>query len=153
MCTTVRAKIGVLIDLFILFTHNHLTKTFGPLSFILPFFVQDHSTKIRVLIIFLFLFAHDYSTKLGVILLFYIHGSTALIFRPLYLWAVVLLYFVCYVHGSTAFTFRPPYSLQYCPYIWYTVFMEVPFLYFVCYIHGYMKSWPLSSFFFTIYPE
>ena len=91
--------------------------------------------------------------RLGVILLFYIHGSTALIFRPLYLWAVVLLYFVCYVHGSTAFTFRPPYSLQYCPYIWYTVFMEVPFLYFVCYIHGYMKSWPLSSFFFTIYPE
>ena len=46
-----------------LFAHNHSTKTYHPLSFIL-FFVYDHSTKIRVLIYLFLLFVHDHSTKL-----------------------------------------------------------------------------------------
>ena len=53
----------VLINLFILFSHDHSTKIYGPLSFNLSF-VHDHSTKIRVLIDLFLLFVHDHSTKL-----------------------------------------------------------------------------------------
>ena len=42
--TTIRSKCMVFIHLFLLFTHNHSTKIYGPLSFFL-FLVHDHLTK------------------------------------------------------------------------------------------------------------
>ena len=42
--TTIRPKIMVLINLFILFAHSRSTKMYGPLSFILSL-VHDHTTK------------------------------------------------------------------------------------------------------------
>ena len=63
LCTTIRPKIRVLIDLFLLCAHDHSTKIYGLLSFIFSF-VYDHSTKIRVLIDLFLLFVHDHSTKL-----------------------------------------------------------------------------------------
>ena len=53
----------VLTDLFLLFAHDHLTKIYRPLLFILSF-VYDHSIKIRVLIDLFLLLVHDHSTKL-----------------------------------------------------------------------------------------
>ena len=44
LCTTIRARVRVLTDLFLLFAHDHSTKIYGPLLFIL-YFVHDHSTK------------------------------------------------------------------------------------------------------------
>ena len=44
LCTTIRPRIMVLIDLFLLFAHGHSTKMYGPLSFILSF-ANDNSTK------------------------------------------------------------------------------------------------------------
>ena len=44
LCTTIRPKISVLIDLFLLFVRDHSTKLYGPLSFILSL-VHHHSTK------------------------------------------------------------------------------------------------------------
>ena len=82
LCMTIQPKIRVLIDLFLLFAHDHSTKLYGPLSFILslfcarPFdqklgssliyFFYLYTTirpKIRVLINLIFLFVHDHSTK------------------------------------------------------------------------------------------
>ena len=63
LCTTIRTKIRVLIDLFLLCAHDHLTKMYRPLSFTLSF-VYDHSTKMRVLLDLFILFVHDHSTKL-----------------------------------------------------------------------------------------
>ena len=62
LCTSMRTKIRVLIDLFLLCAHDHLTKMYRPLSFTLSF-VYDHSTKMRVLIDLFILFVHDHSTK------------------------------------------------------------------------------------------
>ena len=42
--TTIRSKYMVFIHLFLLFTHNHSTKIYGPLSCFL-FLVHDHLTK------------------------------------------------------------------------------------------------------------
>ena len=63
LCTTIRPRLRVFTDLFLLFAHDHLTEMCRPLSFILSF-VYDHSTKIRVLIDLFLLFVHDHSTKL-----------------------------------------------------------------------------------------
>ena len=43
LCTTIRPKIMVLIDVFHLFAYDHSTKIYGPLSFILSF-VHENST-------------------------------------------------------------------------------------------------------------
>ena len=44
LCTTIRPKIRVLIDLFLLFVRDHSTEIYDPLSFILSL-VHDYSTK------------------------------------------------------------------------------------------------------------
>ena len=44
ICTTIRPELGVPTDLFLLFTHDHSTNIYGPLSFILSF-LRDHSTE------------------------------------------------------------------------------------------------------------
>ena len=100
--------------------------------------------KNRVLINLLFLFVHDHSTKLGVTLtLLFILFLDVPIFRLLYSWQILPLYFHRSVSGSTAFVFRPLYSQQYYPYLSYAVFIGELLLYFVHYIHGYMKSQPI----------
>ena len=62
LCATTRPKVGVLINLFRLFAQNHLTKVYGPLSFILSF-VHDHLTKTCGPLSFIFSFVHDYLAK------------------------------------------------------------------------------------------
>ena len=62
LCTTIRPKIRVHTDLFLLFAHDHSTKVYGPLSFILSF-VHDHSTKIYGLLSFILSFVHDHLSK------------------------------------------------------------------------------------------
>ena len=91
--------------------------------------------------------------RLGVILFFYIHGSTALIFRPLYLWqycsyilyamfmAVLPLHFALHIHCSTALIFSTLYSWKYRFYILYAIFMAI------------WSLGPSLLFSFTIYPE
>ena len=63
ICMTIRAEFMVSTDLFLIFTHDHSTKVYGPLSFNLSF-VHNHSTKIRVLIDLFILFVRYHSTKL-----------------------------------------------------------------------------------------
>ena len=63
LCTTIRPRLRVFTDLFLLFAHYHSSKMYCPLSFIFSF-VYNHSTKIRVLIDLFLLFVHDHSTKL-----------------------------------------------------------------------------------------
>ena len=58
--TTIRPKISVHTNLFLLFAHDH--STFGPLSLILSL-VHDHSTKIYGLLSFIRSFVHDHLTK------------------------------------------------------------------------------------------
>ena len=41
--TTIGPRLRVLTDLFLIFAHDHSTKIYGPLSFILSL-VHDHST-------------------------------------------------------------------------------------------------------------
>ena len=68
--TTIRLKYMVLFHLFFLLcttirprlAHDHSTKMYLPLSFILSF-AYEHSTKIRVLIDVFLLFVPDHSTK------------------------------------------------------------------------------------------
>ena len=79
---TFRPKYMILIDLFLLFAHDHSTKIYGPLSFILSFAIDrvrpkdmvffhlffllctTIRPKIMVLIDLFLLFAHDHSTKI-----------------------------------------------------------------------------------------
>ena len=63
--------------------------------------------KNRVLINVLFLFVHDHSTKLGVtLILLFILFLDMPIFRLLYSWQILPLHFIRYVHSSTTYIFR-----------------------------------------------
>ena len=62
LCITIQPKIRVHTNLFLLFAHDHSTKVYGLLSFILSLCTTIRP-KIRVLINLLFLFAHDHLTK------------------------------------------------------------------------------------------
>ena len=93
----------------IYFFHLHKTMIFF-FSFILSLCTTIRP-KNRVLINLLFLFVHDHSTKLGVTLtLLFILFLDVPIFRLLYSWQILPLYFHRSVSGSTAFIFRPLYS-------------------------------------------
>ena len=63
ICTTIRPEYRVPTDLCLLFAHDHSTKIYGPLSFILSF-VHNHSTKVRVFNDLFLLFVHGHSTRL-----------------------------------------------------------------------------------------
>ena len=130
LCTTIRPKIRVAIDLFLFCAHDHSTKIYGLLSFFF-LFVHNHSTKVR---------SHSYSLIYSFLCRYvvcYIQGSISLIFCSLFFWQQCL--YISYL----------VYSQQYCPYVSYAIFMEVLLLYFVRYIHGYMKSSPISRLLFT----
>ena len=97
--------------------------------------------KNRVLINLLFLFVHDHSTKSDVTLtVLFILFLDVPIFRSLYSWQILPLYFHRSVSGSTALIFCLLYSQQYYLYLSYTIFIGERLLYFVHYIHGYMKA-------------
>ena len=65
LCTTIRPKIRLLINLFLLCVLDYSTEIYGLLSFVLSF-VHNHSIKARVLTDLFLLFAHDHSTKIYV---------------------------------------------------------------------------------------
>ena len=113
LCTTIRPKIRVLIDLFLLFAHDHSTKMYGPLSYILPLCTIIRP-KTRVLIDLFLLFVQDYSTKIRVqcYSLIYSFHNCANISYAIFM-AALPLYFVRYTH------------VQYCPCISYAIFMTI----------------------------
>ena len=122
LCTTIRRKIRVIIDLFLSFAQHHSTKIYNRLSFNLSLCMTIRS-KIRVLII-CFLFVHNHLAKVKdhSYSLIYSFVNCANILFAIFV-AVLPLYFVRSVSGSTAF-----------------IFMAVLLLYFVRYMHGYMNS-------------
>ena len=61
--TTIQPNIRVLVDLFLLFAHDHATKIYGPLPYIPPLYTTIRP-KIRVLTNLFLLFVHDHSTKI-----------------------------------------------------------------------------------------
>ena len=91
--------------------HLHTTIQQKYMIFFLSFILSLCTTirpKNRVLINLLFLFVHDHSTKLGVTLtLLFIFFLDVPIFRLLYSWQILPLWFHRSVSVSTAFIFRP----------------------------------------------
>ena len=91
--------------------HLHTTIRQKYMIFFLSFILSLCTTirpKNRVLINLLFLFVHDHSTKLGVTLtLLFIFFLDVPIFRLLYSWQILPLWFHRSVSVSTAFIFRP----------------------------------------------
>ena len=100
-CTTIRPKIRVLNDLFLLFAHDHSTKIYGLLLVILSF-VHDHSTKNQIphsfisfmctrpfdqkygpLFIYSFFYARPFDQDLGSSLIYFFYLHTTI--RPNYL--------------------------------------------------------------------
>ena len=68
--TTIRPKLRVLIDLFLLCAYDHSTEIYGPLSFILSSVHTTLRPRLRVLTDLFILFAHNHSTKKNGPLLF-----------------------------------------------------------------------------------
>ena len=77
LCITIRPKIRVHTNSFLLFAHDHSTKVYGPLSLILSF-VHDHSRKIYGLLSFIwssfiyFFFARPFDQKLRSKLIYFL---------------------------------------------------------------------------------
>ena len=116
LCTTIRPKISVLIDLFVLFAHDHSTKIYSPLSFILSFCTTIRP-RIRALINLFFLFVHDHSTNVrsySYSVIYYFLNCASILFAMFM--AVLPLYFVYYVHWSAALIFHTLYSWLYIHY-------------------------------------
>ena len=156
ICTTIRPKIRVLIDLFLSFAQVHSAKIYDRLSFILSLSTTIRP-QIRVLINYFYLHTTIWP-KLGVTLspkfiLFLIVPVFCLLYSwqyfPYTLYALFLevlllcfvryglfrppLYFVHCVHGTAALIFRTLYS-------WiYEVFTEIGLARFN---HGSMRSLP-----------
>ena len=156
MYITIRPKIRVVIDLIVSFPHDHSTKIYDLLSFILHLCTTIR-TKIRVLIDLLPLFAYDHSTNLYddrlsfflslcttilskirvlITLLFCLYTTTIwpklgrgslLVFN---LFFPYCQYVLCYIYGSTAPIFLTVCFSQYCLYISSTTFTPVLPLYF-----------------------
>ena len=110
LCTTIPPKIRVLIDLFLLFAHDHSTKMYGSLSYFLPLCTTIRP-KVRVLINLFLLFEHDHLTKIWGHSYSLIHSflNCTNISYTIFM-AVLPLYFVRYIHLSTALIFRTLYS-------------------------------------------
>ena len=98
VCTTIWPKFRVPTDLFLLFAHDHLTKKYRPLSFILSF-VYDNSTKIRFFIdLFLLFCAQPFDQTLGssLIYLFYLYTTI----RPKIRVPISLIFFFVHDHST-----------------------------------------------------
>ena len=118
LCTTIRPKIRVLIDLFLLFAHDHSTKIYDRLSFILSLCTTIRSKMIVPVNLFFYLYT-TIRPKLGIgysYSLIYSFLNCANISFAIFM-AVLALYFVRCISGSTTFIFLRLYSQQYYPYI------------------------------------
>ena len=104
--------IRVLIDLFILFVHQHSTKIRGHSYSLVYFFLNCANTL--------------YAAFKEVLPLF---SSAAFMTVP--------LYSVLYIYCTPAFKFCRIYTWQYCPYILCTILMTVLSLHLVRFVHGY----------------
>ena len=93
--------------IFFLFAHDHSTKIYDPLSFVLSLWTTIRR-KIRVLLNLVLLFAHDHSTKIRGHSYFsiYFFLSCANISFGIFM-TVLPLYFVRSICGSAAFIFCP----------------------------------------------
>ena len=84
----------VVIDLFLLFAHDHSTNIFGPLSFIISF-VHDHSTKIYLgpywFVSFICTRLFDQKLRFSLIYFFYLHTTI----RPKYMVLFHLFFLLC----------------------------------------------------------
>ena len=101
LCTTIRPKNRVLINLLFLFVHDHLTN------------LGVNLTLLFILFLDVSIFHLLYSCQI-----------MPLYFRSLFL-AVLPLYFVRYIHSSTTYIFRTLYSLESCSYILYALSMAI----------------------------
>ena len=75
LCTTIRPKVRVLINLFLLFEHDHLTKIWGHSYSLIHSFLNCTNISYTI-----------FMAVLPLYFVRYIHVSTALIFRTLYPW-------------------------------------------------------------------
>ena len=117
----IRPKIRPLIDLFVLFAHDHLTKIYDHLSFTLSL-CTTIQPKIRILINLFFYLWTTIQPKSGVnptlqLILFLIVPIFCLLYSRQYFsyilftlfLAILSLYFVQFIHGSAALIFPTPY--------------------------------------------
>ena len=108
-------KIRVLIDLFLFFPHDHLTKMYGSYSYILSF-CTTIQPKIMILIDLFFLLVHNHLTKIRghsySYSLIYYFLNCANILCAIFI-VVLPLYFVGSIHFSTALKFCMQYSWLY----------------------------------------
>ena len=124
--TIIRSKVRILVDLFLLFAHNHLTKICGPLSFIFSFVcARPFDLELLSSLIYFFNLYTGFRPKLRIILTL---SSILLLIMPI---------------------FCTQYWWQLYSYISYAILMAALSLYLVLYIpnstalNGYRKSLPL----------
>ena len=104
LCTTIRPKIRVFIDIFLLFAHDTTIRQIYMIFFVSFIFslCTTIRSKIWVLINLLLLFVHNHSTMFR---LQYCHYTSSAIFIP--------LYFVHYIHIRAALIFLMLYPWLY----------------------------------------
>ena len=72
LCTTIRPKIRVHTDLFLLFAHDHSTKVYDSLSFILS---RPFDLKIRSTLIYLFICTRPFDQIIGSSFIYYFFSA------------------------------------------------------------------------------
>ena len=117
-CTTIRPKIRVFIDIYLSFAHDHSTKIYDLLSFILSLYTTIRPKTSVVIDLFFYLYM-TIRPMLGVTLtLKFIIFLIVPIFCLQYCLyissaAIIPLYFVHYLHRSAALIFRALYPWLY----------------------------------------
>ena len=150
ICMSIRPEFRISTDLFLLFAHDHFTKIYGPLSFIL-FLCTTIRPKVRVVIDLLILFVYDHSTKIYERLSFILSLRTTIQSKVRVLINIFVLfvhddhstkvrqgslllfnsffpycqYFIFYIHSSTTLIFRRLDSWKCCSYISYAICMAM----------------------------
>ena len=128
---TIRPKNRVLIDLFLLFAHDHLTKMYDPLSFAFFLLRKTILLKATGLIDLFCLFSLEHSTKLYDPLSVILSLSTTI--RPKIRVAIMPLFFF-FVHDHSTkvrcYSYSLIYSFLNCHKISFAIFMAVLPLYF-----------------------
>ena len=98
LCTIIRPKIRSLIDLHLLFAHDHSARIYGPLSCNLSF-VHDHSTKNQGPHQFIsFMCTRPFDQKLGSSLIYFFYFHTTI--RPNYMVLFHLFFVQCTIIRS-----------------------------------------------------
>ena len=134
--TTIRPKVKVLIDLFLLFRHDHFIQICGPLSFIYSYFLYlTLRPNIRFLIDLFPLFAHNHWTKIFYSFSFILSFYTSI--QPKL--KVLIDLFLLFAHNHSTKFRGHSYSLifsflNYANISFAIIIVALP-LYFVNYIH------------------